>query len=125
MAFAPDRIKDFKVADGDRLQLDFDNNLKSRELPKGLFNAQQVNGASLDKATANAFKDKDAVQKGNQGLSAREAVFFEWRGGSYLAVNDNNQAYSANRDLVVNVSGIQFRSGDASRGSLSTSNYFA
>ena len=125
LAFAPDRIKDFKVADGDRLQLDFDNNLKSRELPKGLFNAQQVNGASLDKATANAFKDKDAVQKGNQGLSAREAVFFEWRGGSYLAVNDNNQAYSANRDLVVNVSGIQFRSGDASRGSLSTSNYFA
>jgi len=125
LAFAPDRIKDFKVSEGDRIQLDFDNNLKSKELPKALFKTKSVNGSSLDKAAANAFKDKDGAEKGKQELSAREAVFFEWRGGTYLAVNDNNQGYSANQDLVVNVSGIQFKSGDANRGSLNVSNYFA
>ncbi|MBW4466749.1 MAG: hypothetical protein KME07_15095 [Pegethrix bostrychoides GSE-TBD4-15B] len=124
LAYAPDRIRDFKVLEGDRIQLDFDNNLSSKNRPKALFNAKSVKGSSLERATANAFKDRDADRRGNQRLKAREAVFFDWRGGSYLAVNNGSKGYSANQDLVVNVSGIQFGSGDQDRSSLTVSQYF-
>ncbi len=125
LASAPDRIRDFRFSEGDKIQLNFDNNLNSKNLPRGLFRAGRVNGSSLARATANAFKDKNTEQKGNQRLRTREAVFYDWRGGSYLAVNDGNRAFSINQDLVVNVSGIQFKSGDQNRGSLTVSDYFA
>lgn len=125
LASAPDQIKGFKAAEGDKFQLDFDNNLGSKNRPRGLFNAQEVGGSSLETATQNAFKDKDGSARGNQSLKSREAVFFGWRGGTYLAVNDSASGFSINQDLVVNVSGMQFKAGDANRGSLSVNNYFA
>jgi hypothetical protein len=125
LAFAPDRIRDFRVAEGDRIQLDFDNNLASKNRPQALFNAQTVGSNSLEKAARNAFKDKDGAARGNQKLGAREAVFFQWRGGTYVAVNNSVADFSANQDLVINVSGMQFRAGDSSRGSLNVNNYFA
>ncbi|MFM7423461.1 MAG: bluetail domain-containing putative surface protein [Elainella sp.] len=125
LAFAPDRIRDLRTPEGDRIQLDFDNNLASKNRPQALFNAQTVGGSNLEKAARNAFKDKDGVARGNQKLGAREAVFFEWRGGTYLAVNNSAADFSANQDLIINVSGMQFRPGDSNRGSLNVTSYFA
>ena len=51
-------------------------------------------------------------------------MFFRWLGGTYLSVNDNNAAFGAADDLVINVTGITFRGNDASAGVLTVSNYF-
>lgn len=121
---APDRIKGFKFNQDDRIQLDYDNNLRSSNRPNGLFNAGEVRGGNLVKATQNAYRDSDQSSDGNQRLDKNAAVFFEWRGGTYLSVNNRDRGFAAGRDLVMNLSGIQFRSGDASAGSLTVNDYF-
>lgn len=121
---APDRIRKFKFSQSDKFQLDFDNKLGRKDLPKGLFQAGQVKGKSLEQAVRNAYKDKNQSDSGKQALKSGEAVFFDWREGSYLIINDQKQGFAANRDFVANVTGIQLKAGDANQGSLSVSNYF-
>lgn len=120
---APDRIQDFKFSRKDKFQLDFDNNLGSKNRPRGLFQAGKVGGGSLSAAVKAAYADKNQEAAGNQGLKANEAVFFKWKNRTYLSVNDNSSGFATDRDLVVSV-GIQFKSGDADAGVLSVSNYF-
>jgi hypothetical protein len=119
-----DRITDFDGAEGDRIQLDFDNTLATIELPKKLFNANQVTGRTLTNATQSAYADKNHRNRGKQGLGIREAVFFQWRDRTYLSVNDTNRRFTANRDLVIDMTGIQMIRQDTTRGQLTVSNYF-
>jgi hypothetical protein len=119
-----DRITDFNFAEGDRIQLDFDNNLGTIELPKKLFNAGRFK-TNLRKAVESAYDDKNFKKRGDQGLKANEAVFFRVRSQTYLAVNDGKRGFSAKNDLLVDVTGIQFKAGDLNKGALAIGNYFA
>jgi len=120
---APDRIQDFKFSQDDRFQLNFGG--KRNDRPSGLFNAGQVNGGNLTAAVKSAYADKDQASSDSQSLQGNEAVFFDWRGQTYLSINDSSQGFSTSRDLVINVTGIGFKSGDASAGVLTTADYFA
>lgn len=124
LAAAPDRIVGFSSVQGDRFQMDYDNRLNTANRPIGTFNAGVKAGTTLVAAAQAAFADKNQAVAGRQALRAREAVFFRWRNQTYLAVNDNLAGFTANRDLIVNVNGIQFAAGDATRGALNTANYF-
>lgn len=122
----PDRVIDFSFAQGDRFQLDFDNNIATVapvEKPKKLFNAGKLKG-SLKKAVESAYQDKDFKKKGNQALKPNEAVFFRKGNRTYLSVNDNKRGFSNSNDLFVNVTGMQFKTGDLRKGSLAVANYF-
>jgi hypothetical protein len=121
---APDQIVQFNAPQGDRFQLDFDANPATVDRPRQVFNAGAVPGNRLIDAVQSAFADKDQRQSGKQALQANEAVFFSMRNQTYLAVNDNQASFSANRDLIVNVTGINFIRGDAQAGSLVVANYF-
>ena len=120
-----DRILDFNPVEGDRIQLDFDNNLTTPNLPRKLFNAGVQTGRSLQAAAESAYLDKNQARRGNQRLLANQAVFFEWRNRTYLSVNDAQAGFSARRDLLINVTAIAFNPGDAQAGVLSVGNYFA
>jgi predicted outer membrane repeat protein len=121
---APDRIVDFKFGQGDRFQLDFDNNLSTVNRPSGLFHAGKVTGQNLSAAVKAAYADKNQRTKGKQALRSNEAVFFGWGSKSYLAINDSIASFSGSRDLVAEVTGIALRQGDAAAGSLAARNYF-
>lgn len=124
LADAPDHIRDFKFSKKDKIQLDFDNNLRTKDRPRKLFNAGKVQGRTLEAATRDAYADKNQTAGGKQSLKAEEAVFFKWGTRTYLSVNDGSAGFAANRDLVVNMQGIEFKSGDASAGVLKVTNYF-
>lgn len=120
-----DRITDFNAREGDRVQLDFDNNLATSQQPRGLFNAGRQAGRNLLRAARSAYADKDQRKRGNQRLRANEAVFFQVGSRTYLSVNDNRAPFSPTNDLLVDVTGIQFaRPADARAGTLRVSNYF-
>lgn len=121
---APDRIVGFSVAEGDRVQLDFDSNLLTPNLPKGLFNAGTENAKSLKNAVVLAYADKHQKKNGDQILKANESVIFSWKGQQYLSVNDSKAKFSAKSDLLVNVTGISLNGGDATAGVLLVNNYF-
>ncbi|HEY9629933.1 MAG TPA: DUF4394 domain-containing protein [Coleofasciculaceae cyanobacterium] len=121
---AADRVAGFKVSEGDRFQLDFDNRPATANLPRGLFNAGQKNG-SLANAVQAAYADKNRQVRGRQALATNEAVFFTVGRQTYLSVNDGQRGFSASRDLLVNVTGIGLNAGDATAGTLTVSNYFA
>jgi len=118
-----DQITDFSFTDGDRFGLNFDNNRATVERPKGLFNAGKEKG-SLQKAAQAAYADKNQQKGGKQALKASEAVFFRLGSRTFLSVNDSKAAFSATNDLLVDVTGIQFKSGDTKKGALSVTDYF-
>lgn len=120
----PDRITDFNPIEGDRLQLDYDNNLGTPDLPLGLFHAGMKTEGQLVQAIGSAFADKDQKQAGNQALKAREAVILSWQNKMYLAINDQTAGFSATSDLVVNITGMQMQPGNANAGVLAVSQYF-
>lgn len=121
----PDRIRKFRFSESDKFQLSFNGSLNRSDQPRGLFAAGQVDGRSLEQAARNAYRDKNQSEDGAQALEGREAVFFGWRNRTYLSVNDRGQGFAAERDLMINVTGIQLKAGDAQRGSLSVPDYFA
>ncbi len=118
-----DRITDFSFAEGDRFGLDFDNNLETIERPRRLFNAGKEKG-NLQKAAKSAYADKNQKRRGDQALKADEAVFFRRGSRTFLSVNDGKAGFSVTNDLLVDVTGIQFKSGDARKGGLKVGNYF-
>ncbi len=121
---ATDRIIRFDAKAGDRICLDFDNNLTTIDLPKKLFNAGEQSG-SLGNALRNAFADKDPSTPGKQKLAANEAVLLQWQRKTFLGVNDHQSGFSRDRDLMIDVTGMKMISGDASSGALPINHYFA
>ena len=119
-----DRLTDFNAVEGDRIQLDFDNDIATAQLPKKLFNAGEVSGKKLKSAVEGAYEDKNQNAKGDQTLKAREAVMFEWKDRTYLAVNDKQQQFTGTRDMLINVTGIEMVGQDGTAGNLAVSNYF-
>jgi predicted outer membrane repeat protein len=120
-----DRISDFNVKQGDRIQLDYDNNLATVNRPKGLFNAGKEQGKTLLAAVKSAYADKDQKQSGKQVLKANEAVLLQWQKGTYLSVNDGARAFDANRDLLINVTGLTIPAAQSTAGVLPVNSYFA
>ncbi|WP_088892288.1 bluetail domain-containing putative surface protein [Leptolyngbya ohadii] len=118
-----DRITDFQFSQGDRFQLDFDNNLNDRELPKGLFNAGRRRG-NLRRALRSVYEDRNPKRAGEQSLRADQAAIFSVRGKTYLTVNDGRNGFSPRNDLVADITNIQLRPGDLTRPNLAVSNYF-
>lgn len=107
-----DQITDFNVAEGDRVQLDFDNNLLTPDLPVELFSIGAINATSLVTAINTAYS--------TVSLLPSAAILFGWQGQTYLSVNDNQAGFGATTDLVVQVGGLAL----PSVGSLNVSNYF-
>jgi hypothetical protein len=120
-----DHITDFNGMEGDRIQLDFDNNLATVERPRKLFDTQITSGNTLIQAARNAYSDRDKQLRGNQALKGREAVIFKWSDRTYLSINDNNRRFNENRDLVVDVTGIKGMGLTSGAAQLGVSNYFA
>lgn len=120
-----DQIPDFQFSQGDRFVLDFDNNLLTASLPKGVFNAGKQKGRNLSKALQSTYADKDQKRRGKQSLGRDEAVFFRLGSRTYLSVNDGKAPFSTTDDLVADVTGIQFKPGDQKLGKLTAKNYFA
>lgn len=120
-----DRIVNFNFDQGDRIQLDFDNRPNTRNRPRRLFNAGEQEAGNVRLAAQEAYEDKNQRQRGNQALQANEAVFFRLGSRTFLAVNDGQTEFSNDQDLLINVTGIDFRGNDANRGSLRVANYFA
>ena len=120
----PDRILDFNAIQGDRLQLDYDNNLATIDRPRSAFNAGKVRGGNLRAGVQAAFQDKNHQRKGNQALRANEAVVFQWRKQTFLTVNDSERRFAPNQDMIINVTGLQMIGQDASAGVLKVSSYF-
>lgn len=119
-----DRITDFRFLEKDKFQLDSDDNLQTLgDLPRRLFNSGREKG-SLLKAARSAYADKDQKRRGNQKLLANEAVFFKLGNRTFLSVNDSKAVFSSSNDLLVEVSGIQFKTGDAKLGKLKVADYF-
>jgi serralysin len=119
------KVTDFNSAEGDRFRLDFDNNLNTVQLPKGVFNAGKIKAKNLTEAAKLAYADKDQKKRNSQALKANEAVFFKLGSRTYLSVDDNKAPFAPKSDLVADVTGIQFKTGDPQKGSLAVSNYFA
>lgn len=117
------RITDFNVNQGDRIQLDFDNQLTTPNLPKRLFNAGEEKG-SLRKAAKAAYADKSFTKRGNQKLKPGEAVLFTQGSRTYISVNDNKAPFSPGNDLLVDVTNIKLKGGDSGLGTLKVGNYF-
>jgi serralysin len=120
---ARDRITDFNFQEGDRIQLDFDNQLITSNLPRRMFNAGKE-GGSLKKAAKASYADKNFTKRGNQALKPGEAVMFTQGSRTYISVNDDKAAFSAGSDFLVDVTNIKLKSGDAGLGKLQVSNYF-
>ncbi|NJO79883.1 MAG: hypothetical protein HC827_16125, partial [Cyanobacteria bacterium RM1_2_2] len=123
--FALDRITDFNFREGDRFQIDSDNDVETLgDLPKRLFNSGRELKGPLPRAVRSAYADKNQKRRGDQKLRAGEAVFFRLGQRTYLSVNDNRAPFSARNDLLAEVTGIQFKPGDARRGALRVTDYF-
>ncbi|WP_315790177.1 right-handed parallel beta-helix repeat-containing protein [Fischerella sp. JS2] len=123
---APDQITNFNPIEGDRIQLDKDGKLSTKEGLKGanLYNAGLVKGNNLSAAIQAAYNDKDQQTQGDQVLNQDESVLFKWRDGTYLAMNDQNKSFDPNTDFVLNVTGIQIPGKDIVAGVLQAKNYF-
>ena len=65
------------------------------------------------------------VQDFGEVCRANEAVFFQFGSRTYLSVDDNKAAFAPKFDLVADVTGMQYKTGDLKKGSLSVGNYFA
>ncbi len=124
LVIQPDRIFDFDFAEGDRIELNYRGST-SINRPQGLFNAGEVNAGKLVRAARNAYANKNQAMEGDQALSTREAVFFEWRGSTYLSVNNNSPNFQVRGSLLVDVTNIQFKEGDQNAGVLNVRDYFA
>lgn len=79
----------------------------------------------MAQAVKSVYQDKNQERCGNQALKANEAVLFTWHGRSFIGVNDNQARFSASRDLLTEVTGIQLGTGDAQGETLAANNYFA
>jgi Ca2+-binding RTX toxin-like protein len=117
-----DRLTDFNAQQGDRIQLDFDNNLETSDRPNGMFNLGQVrSGANPSGVLRVAYGDKNKRAKGKQSLQVREAISLGWRGKTYLSVNGGSDKFDAGEDLVIELAGDRF----AGTGRLAVNRYFA
>lgn len=119
-----DRIGDFSAVGGDRIQLDYDRNLSTVELPPQLLNAGKVQGKTLSVAVAVAYQDANPVKPGQQRLNPNAAVLFGWKNRMYLSVNDAAIPFAASQDLVVAIAGVSL-TGNIPIGVLPVANYFA
>ncbi len=95
------------------------------DAPVAVFYAGRVSGSSLASGVSAAYRDKIPQRRGQQKLQANEAVFLQWQGRTYLAVNDRSSGFAPNRDLLLNVTGIQIPKADIRAGVLATDSYFA
>jgi hypothetical protein len=78
----------------------------------------------LKKALKQVYNDVNLQKRGKQSLRAGEAVLFSLGSRTYISVNDNQAAFSAQRDFVVDVTGITLKLGDATAKTLQVDDYF-
>lgn len=109
---APDRITDFKIGE-DSIDL-FSASGGALSAPTKLSRSADVRRARslLDVATS-VFADADGKTKNNQRLGANAAALVvvkkSFAAGTYLMINDNQSAFNAQSDLLINLSGYSGR----------------
>jgi hypothetical protein len=121
---ALDRLTDFNAKEGDRILLDFDNDLETIDRPVAVFSVGQIRSgakSSLAQLLDVAYSDKNKRVKGKQSLQVGEAISLGWRGKTYLSVNWGSETFGAGEDLVIELAGSQF----SKVGRLGVSRYFA
>jgi hypothetical protein len=123
---APDRITNFNPPEGDRIWLNYNGELSTQARSQGayVYNAGLVKESYVSAAIQTGYEDKDQQTQGDQALNKDEAVLLQWRGGTYLAMNDQNKSFDPN-DLVLNVSGIKMPAKDILAGVLQAKNYLS
>ncbi|WP_265578590.1 S8 family serine peptidase [Nostoc sp. LEGE 12447] len=99
LADQPDRIGDFNLTEGDKIQL-FD-------LPNNFYYLGNLTGNSLPNVLSTAYGDKDVITPDKQALQVNEAVMFSWRSRFYVSLNYNSPAFDPQNDLVVDLTGIK------------------
>ncbi|MGJ5674910.1 MAG: bluetail domain-containing putative surface protein [Nostochopsis sp.] len=72
-----------------------------------------VKGNNLSAAIQTAYNDRNPQSQGDQALNNNESVLFQWQGSNYLAINNQNQPFDANNDLLINMNSIQIPRKDA------------
>lgn len=112
------------MKEGDRLLIDM-NDDGVGETPAALFYAGRISASSLAGAVNAAYRDKNFKRRGQQKLQANEAVFLQWQGRTYLTVNDRSPGFAANRDLLLNVTGISLLKPETRTGILAIDTYFS
>ena len=105
------------------MQLDFDNDLATANRPLRLFNAGDQQG-NLSNAVQAAYTDKNQQRSGDQTLNVNEAVLFSRGSRTYVAVNDEQASFAANRDLIANLTGITLNTGELKAGTIAVARYF-
>ncbi|GAB4377644.1 MAG: hypothetical protein Kow00121_27690 [Elainellaceae cyanobacterium] len=126
-----DRIIGFNQQEGDRIQLSSETDLDgngipeySRLGPRQVFYAGKFQRGNIKKLAQSAFEDRDARRNGDQALKPFQAAFVQRRNKTFLIVNDNNKRFSLTNDLIVDMSGMQFKAGDLRDGRLAMADYF-
>jgi len=108
-----DRIVDFDANTGDRIRLDYDHDLATGDRPTRLFNAGTQRTTTLLKALGAAYADRNPQQSGHQRLRANEAVFCDWQGRQFLALNNARTGCKPQQDRLIEMTGVRFHGGDA------------
>lgn len=115
-----DEITDFDSVEGDRIQLDFDNNLNTSDRPTQVYHVGRVRRTiettnALPRrvrqpveAIQTAYDDTNVVKRGRQAIRPNEAIIVRFGSRTYLSVNDNQAAFNPQRDLVIDVTGARF-----------------
>jgi len=67
---------------------------------------------------------KGSLHSGNQTLNANEAVLFSRGSRTYVAVNNEQADFAANRDLIANLTGITLNVGELKAGTIAVARYF-
>jgi serralysin len=124
------RIADFKQREGDRFQLDFDDNYTTRrkkERPGALFYVGTVKEKGLQRALKAVYADVTPNKRKTRELGAGEAAIFRFKKKHYLTVNDGKLGFSAKNDLVADLGRMNennFAPGDFDPGKLAVRDYF-
>lgn len=125
------KIKDFNQREGDRFQLDYDNDYTTTgksERPGSLYNVGTVKAKNLKDALGAVYDDIIPSNKKLEALQKGHAAIFQYDSKWYLTVNDNRLGYSEKNDLVADLGKLtksDFASaGDYKPGKLEVIDYF-
>ncbi|MBF2080591.1 MAG: hypothetical protein IGR76_19275 [Synechococcales cyanobacterium T60_A2020_003] len=125
------KIKDFNQREGDRFQLDYDNDYTTTgksERPGSLYNVGTVKAKNLKDAISAVYDDIIPSNKKLEPLQKGHAAIFQYGSKWYLTVNDNRLGYSEKNDLVAELGKLtksDFASaGDYKPGKLEVIDYF-
>ncbi|MEM9220178.1 MAG: bluetail domain-containing putative surface protein [Cyanobacteria bacterium P01_F01_bin.150] len=117
-----DKITDFDSSEGDRLLMDFDEDLSTGNRPRQIFNLGKLRAKNLTRAIRKVYGDRLLDKPRKQPLKKNQAFMFEFKRTIFIGINDRNKKFSKKNDFLVEI-GTGTIPEDI--GKLSVSDYFA